>query len=273
MGTGKEVSERVLCILTCHNRRETTLRAVRQIAENAARPDILVVDNGSTDGTSEALNSEWPEVEVIEGSGELYWGGGMRRAIDAFLADDQAYLLWLNDDVDLGPDALTMSLDELRTVGADVLVGCCVDHTGALSYGGETRVSSLKPVSFARSEPGAEPDTFNGNFVLFKRAVVESVGNIDPAFPHRMGDYDYGLRTARAGFRMRVASKPIGVCERNQTAGSFLDTTLPRRERLKHMLSVKGMPPGPWFTFCIRHARWLGPLVFIKPYLNIIFRR
>ena len=48
--------------------------------------DVFVLDDASSDGTSEAVAEQFPEVTVLHGDGELYWNGGMRRAFAAAIA-------------------------------------------------------------------------------------------------------------------------------------------------------------------------------------------
>ncbi len=71
---------------------------------------MYLVDDGSGDGTTPAVHAEFPEVRVIAGTGHLYWSGGMRVAQQAAVLSDPDYLLWLNDDVELEPEALATLL-------------------------------------------------------------------------------------------------------------------------------------------------------------------
>ena len=69
-----------------------------------------VVDDGSEDGTSEAVLQTIPETHLIAGSGNLYWGGGMRLAFKEAMKDGWDFYLLLNDDVILKPSAIEILL-------------------------------------------------------------------------------------------------------------------------------------------------------------------
>lgn len=266
------MSETVLVTIACHNRLARTVRAVRQVGANK-NVHVLVVDDGSTDGTSEAIKQTFTDVSIIRGDGDLYWGGATNLGISRFLQSDHDHLLWLNDDVDLKPDSVDTALGFMEGHHLDIVVGCCNGPEGEPTYGGRIRNGRLKPTSFRLARAGEPLDTFNGNFVLFRRRVVEKLGLIDPAFQHGIGDLDYGLRAKAAGFNMGMLPEPVGHCERNPVEGSVLDNSLPRWQRLKVMLGPKGMPIGPWARFCFRHGGLLAPVAILKPYLNVLLKR
>jgi GT2 family glycosyltransferase len=111
----------------------------------------------------------------------------------------------------------------------------------------------------------------NGNCVLIPRAVATGVGNLDSAFVHVMGDFDYGLRARTAGFGIWVLPGFAGICDKNSLAGTFFDRSLAVPERWRRMQSPKGLPPAEWKIFCRRHAGSLWMLYFFWPYLRMVF--
>ena len=68
---------KIAILMTCHNRRETTLRCLRGLPSDV---EVYLVDDGSTDGTDEAVKATFPKVNVIRGTGNLYWAKGMELA-------------------------------------------------------------------------------------------------------------------------------------------------------------------------------------------------
>ena len=107
-------STRVAALIAAHNRRDLTLACLRSLDAQrvpGVTVDAFVLDDGSSDGTSEAIAEQFPEVTVLHGDGELYWGGGMRQAFAAAIAGDYDHYLWLNDDVYLDDGALAVLLD------------------------------------------------------------------------------------------------------------------------------------------------------------------
>ena len=277
---------RIGVALTCFNRREKTeacLRALFVAAEHWGADGRIVValtDDGSTDGTAERVQECFPQVQILRGSGSLYWAGGMRMALAHLYAQQLDAYLWLNDDTVLDPDALQVLVTTLRSKAledgrAGIVVGSTRDATGVLSYGGLRRKPyRLGALSFEKIVPGAAPqrcDTHNGNVLLVSAEAVSVLGNLDPVFQHGMGDLDYGLRAKALGVPIWLMPGYAGVCVNDKVlAGSFLDRNLPLRRRLKLVASPKGLPYAPWSVLCRRHAGHLWPLHFSWPYARTV---
>jgi glycosyltransferase involved in cell wall biosynthesis len=100
---------RVVAILTAHNRRELTLACLRSyFSQKAPSTELraVVVDDGGSDGTTEAVSKDFPAAKVIVGPGDLFWARGMATAESVASRSAPDYLIWLNDDASLYPDAL-----------------------------------------------------------------------------------------------------------------------------------------------------------------------
>ncbi len=271
---------RVVALLTCHNRREQTLaclRGLRSQASAAAGLDVVVLDAGSTDGTPEAIAEQFAEVILINGSEDLYWNGGMRLAFARALTEDYDHYLWVNDDTHLDDGALEVLLDTQhvlakRGLQPAITVGSIRDpRTGELTYGGVSRPDPMRPLRFSLVAPGDEPqacETMNGNCVLVPREVVERIGNLDPAYTHGIGDYDYGLRAQQVGCGVWIAPGTVGTCPRNP-AHAWRGSP---RQQIRGMRSPKGLPPKEWMTFARRWGGPAWPIYAASPYVRFALR-
>lgn len=266
-------------LMTCHNRRDTTLACLQALYQQKINFDVYLVDDGSSDGTSDVVKRYYPEVNILEGNGNLFWVGGMRLAFSEALKDGYDYYLWLNDDTLLEPDALSNLLNThqlliKRGYPNSIVVGSMKNPvTGKYSYGGRVRSKGRFSHTFENVEPEREPkecDTMQGNVVLIPHVVAEKVGNLDTAFTHQRGDLDYGLRAGKLGCSIWVAPGYLGTCSQNNVHGSWVDTSLPIHKRLQKVFQVKGFPIREWTTFTKRHS---GPFWFIYwtfPYLRAV---
>ena len=276
---------RLAVLMTCFNRRVLTLRALDSLFSQE-RPehtslDVFLVDDGSQDGTGEAIRANFPSVHLLTGNGSLFWNGGMWWAFDTALKEHfDAYVLF-NDDVVLYPGALrqVLLLAEgcLARQEPAIIVGSTRESsTGEVTYGGFARREKGPTSSFQLIHP--DPvlplpcDTMNGNFVLIPSLVAQSVGNLEKRFHHMFGDVDYGLRARKAGFNLLIAPGFVGECEKNTTSGTWQDRRVPFRERLKKVSSPKGLPFADWFLFTLRHYGWRFPLYLFSPYLKQVVR-
>lgn len=211
-------------LIACHNRRDLTVRAITTFAAAAtavgADADFTVFDDGSTDGTAEALAALHLPVTRIAGDGSAYWARSMAEAEGHVLReyDDDGYVVWLNDDVELDGDFLEVALAAARSFPSAVLVGAMRDpQTGQLTYSGQ-RTGGFHPLNYASVEPSGTlqvVETFNGNLVFVPIKIARALGGIDGSLWHFGADTDYGIRVRQGGFELLLLPRIVGSCARN----------------------------------------------------------
>lgn len=264
----------IAIILTCHNRRKCTIRSLHKIIESSIPEDhidisIYLVDDGSTDGTSEAVRLQYPEVKIIQGTGNLYWTRGMHLAWQTAAREaDYDYYLWLNDDTYLKEDAIRILLSGSREKGDNsIIVGAtCSKETGLMSYSG------FLPSGVMAEPTGQlqEVDTFNGNVVLVPRSVFQILGNLDTLFQHAIGDVDYGLRAKAKGIKSYITPVYIAYCESHKTLPKWCLKEVSFVNRVRSLYSPLGNShPYYFFRYELRH---FGCLIAIKHLFTIHLR-
>ena len=278
---------RSVCALLCsHNRKAQTLACLRALQASSGLDQVtlsaVLVDDGSSDGTADAVAREFPWVQVLHGDGTLYWCRAMHRAFTVALRDTHDHYLWLNDDTLLHADALVQLLAcaaERAAVLRDpvIVVGSTVDQrSGKPSYGGRVGTSRWRPTHWrllTPSDVAQRVDTFDGNLVLVSDEAARRTGNLDESFEHAMGDTDYALRARRAGVALWLAPGVLASCAVNATAGGFGDSQLPLAQRWRAMMGRKGLPWRSWWRFTRRHGGVAWPLVFAWPYVRVLLGR
>lgn len=283
----------IAAILTCYNRRDTTLACLEKLAnqtattivpgeqgEPRAEVTVFLVDDGSTDGTGVAVRAAFPEARIIEGTGDLFWNRGMHRswqvAIEHGQFDD--YLL-LNDDTMLFADALELLLEgvdhpEDGSPGPGIAIGATIDpDTGTLSYGGYVRESRWNPMKLHHRPLGDRTKivTMNCNAVLVPSEVVDRIGQMDPTYHHSWGDIDLGYRASGAGIVLSVPDQPVGYCEENPHGShAYRDPAMSLVDRFRAINSIRGMNKTDWFHLVRRHGGPVWPLVWASPYVNLV---
>lgn len=267
----------IAVLLTCYNRREITINCLTSLYRQKLSQDILLdvylVDDGSIDGTAQAVSQQFPNVKIITGNGNLFWSGGMRLAwTEAGKSNYDAYL-WLNDDTLLESDAIAILLQTStnisKTEGCNgIIVGsCCDPNSGKQTYGGRSKSTQnfISP-----SDRPQKCDLMNGNIVLIPGCVFNVIGNISPEFIHLGGDNDYGQRAIKAGFNLWVAPGYLGKCE-SHTYIPWADPAIPLRERLRFLYSPKGQHPYEVYIYARRHNGFFWPMDLVKLYLRVLF--
>ena len=276
---------RIAVLMTCHNRRLTTLKCLDAIKNQKGLGEtfvrVFLVDDGSTDGTSEIVSAAHPEVTIIPGDGSLYWCGGMRVAWAEAAKEDYDYYLWLNDDTHIFQGTIHKLVQTseflLNREGATVILAgaTCSPNTNKCTYGGVNKNGFFTKPAFQRINPLEHPqqcDTINGNCVLVPRDVAERVGNLSAAFTHGIGDFDYGLRAGRFGIQCWLDDGFIGECSAKAKVGGWQDQDLPMSERIHAMNQPTGLPPiHEWMRFTWRHAGWLWPVCWARSIVGFLF--
>lgn len=210
----------IAVLITCHNRVEGTTGCLKSLLWQVHDGmKVFLVDDGSSDGTANAIRTNFPAVVVVEGDGSLYWAKGMRRAWEAAIADSQDWdgYLWLNDDTELRPDAFAKMMS--ANDGERIVVGELENSKGEVVYG--IRRGGL----------------FTGNCVFVPRKVYERLGMICGDYSHAWADSDYAMRAKRAGIGV-VSAGVVGRTEGHSNRPRLKGLSL--KDRLKLLRQPKG---------------------------------
>jgi GT2 family glycosyltransferase len=241
---------RIAVLLTCFNRCETTLRCLHRVFDIEQAIDVYLVDDNSTDDTVIKVMAAFPQVRIINGTGDLFWNRGMHLAWEHAKAGNYSYFIWINDDVLLYDDCFV----ELLACSAHcedkaIISGIIESHDRKeVLYGG----SDLAKGILSPSGTMQDITNMNGNVVLVPTAVYAKLGNLDPYYHHDLGDVDYGLRAQRRGIKVLTTRFAVGSCDRNNTCrvrlwGANLQS------RFKKLYSPLGNHPGINYYFRRRH--------------------
>jgi GT2 family glycosyltransferase len=263
----------IATLMTCHNRKEKTLNCLEALYKNTLPNgyslEVSLVDDGSIDGTAQAVSENYPQVNIIKGNGNLYWCRGMYKAWQsAAQTKDYDYYLWLNDDTYVFPNTLTVMLSAADATEnkAIIVAASCSEKTGTLTYSGF--LANGKRITPA--DCLVQAYTFNGNCVLISKFVYQQIGYIDPLFRHAIGDLDYGLRAVQKGIKSLIAPGFLAYCESHDTLPQWCLKSVSLKKRVKSLYSPLGSShPYYFFRFELRH---FGLLVAIKHLFSIHLR-
>jgi GT2 family glycosyltransferase len=202
-------------IVLSWNGREDTLACLRSLQElRDADTAIVCVDNGSTDGSAEAVRDQQPDVDLVENGRNLGFSGGNNAGIRHALQRGAQWVVLVNNDAVLAADAI----DRLRAAAtarpaAGMLAGKLFfdDPPDRIWFAGQRFWPALgysgRPRGYGRSDepryrrPGPT-DRAVGAFMAVSRTVIEQIGLLDDELFAYGEDIDWSLRAREAGFEL-----------------------------------------------------------------------
>lgn len=171
---------------------------------------LMVVDNGSTDGSEERIRQAFPMLEVLQTHHNLGFGGGCNVGIRHALKTGVEYIWLINSDARAAPDALAALVEHAEANPRAGLVGSVIYEMGSdqrVQLWGGGIVNLLTGSSRHRRSPG-DIDFVSGASMLLRRDFLEQVGPFDEAaFFMYWEDTDLGFRARKAGWQLAVATR------------------------------------------------------------------
>ena len=177
----------------------------------------VIVDNGSVDGSSDRIRRDFPQAHFIENSTNLGFAKGSNQGMEWALAHEIPYVLLLNGDARLHPEAI----DNLLAVANredDSVVACPRMYLAGASgtsdrlwfaYGTVKLWAGLfqnpafnQPVSPQLSLP-RDMEYASGCCMMIPARILQTVGMLDETFFAYCEDIDFSLRVRNAGFTLR----------------------------------------------------------------------
>ncbi len=274
----------IAVLLTCHNRKKKTLACLASFYK-AVKPagytfDIFLVDDGSTDGTSDAIKQKYPGVNIVSGDGNLFWAGGMRLAWSTAMNNKEYYaFLLLNDDVVLYNHFLSNLISSeqytlSRSGKKGIYSGATIDNiTNEVTYGGEKITTNhfiVKRQLLTPKEFPQQCDLTNANILWISKETVDDIGFFDERFTHGIADFDYSLRAIKKGIPVCLAPNIGGVCFFDH-GRNWKSSNSSLKERISYLKSPKGLAYKEYLYYIKKHFPLYLPYSFTMLWLKTLF--
>ncbi len=258
---------KVVAVTPVHNRKDLTLGCLRSLyAADLHGIDlhVVIVDDGSTDGTAEAVRAEFPNVEIVPGDGNLWYTAGMNRGIAAALTHDPDFVLGMNNDSEFDPKFLRSMVETARATPRSVVGAVLVNWDdrksifqvapkwstwwGGMRHWVKQSLDTLPATPF-------RVELIVGNCLLFPAESIREVGLMDEKRLPQYGDAEYTPRMRKKGWTLlidpqaRVYCKPNDVPQRFKSMSpstfiskTFLDPHQPHSLRRRINATVGSAP-------------------------------
>lgn len=280
---------KIAVIIPVFNRRETTLNYLKQMGQldhAGAELTIIVVDDASTDGTGDAIRSQYPDTIVLQGSGNLWWTGAINVGVQHALQGTYDAVLIMNDDVDVDPDflapllkvaeenpgslvsSITLHKDE---EGRVEILNCGFKRMGF--FGEVHSLHAGEPYS-GKLDEAVHCDILTGASLFVPIRVFKKIGIFDSHnFPHNWGDFEFTLRASLNGFPCMAASKSIISTEYNPNYPALYLFRSTRWQYLRNLFEYRKFVYGFKAirkTSYMHRPFWLGTLFYVRRLIGLL---
>ena len=222
------------------------------------------------------MKNSFPEINVVQGDGNLFWNQGMRLAWDtASRKEEYDFYIWLNDDTILSQFAFTELFDCYQeSLEKDkqpaIVVGACESSAGSteFSYGGRNESGAVIPNGQLQT-----CKYINGNIVLVPKAIFEKLGNLSNDYTHAMGDIDYGLRATASCYNCYSTKLYVAACPRHSDVPGWKNPNIPLTKRWRLVHSPRGLNLREYNRFRRKFWGYLWIKYALLAYMKVLFPR
>lgn len=222
---------RVEIVAPVHNRKALTLlclQSLLRINSNGLDVGIVIVDDGSTDGTSDSIREQFPDVDIVNGDGELWFTEGTNVGVRRALERDPKYILLMNDDQVFDEDFLVTLVETAernpRSVVGSLLLLWDMPHkvfqiapVWSTRHGGWRHWQSQ--TVWTVPEKPWKVDLIVGNCLLVPAEAMRECGLMNSKRYPNFGDAEYTPRLRKAGWKLIVDPRSRVFCQPNTSPG------------------------------------------------------
>lgn len=203
----------VVCIILNTNRRDDTLECLDSLSKNNySNFKTLVLDNHSTDGSVEAIQNRFPEVQIIPIGENRGYAGNNNVGIQAALGQQADWVFILNEDTILDPECLALLMEEATKNAQIGIVGPMVyhhDEPNIIQSAGGLLGPHWQSIHLGKDEKDTgqwqkphEVEWISGCAIMVRRQLIEQVGMIDERFFYYWEETEWCIRARKAGWRI-----------------------------------------------------------------------
>lgn len=251
--------DRLYILVPVHNRRETTRTFIHCLLDQTyTNWHLVLIDDGSVDGTAEMAAGLVNDLTVIKGDGSWWWAKSLQKGIEWLCSNktqDNSIVLIINDDTEFDPHFLEKGMSVVAS-GRDLLVkpygyDCINGHLvdAGICYDWFTLSRTL-------AIGKEEVNCFSTRGIFLMMSTLNKIGDFYPRLlPHYLSDYEYTIRAKRKGLRL-MADSTFSL-KTPDPAGNVKKMPSTFYDRLKLVVSNSyHRNPFRWFIFVCIAAPW-----------------
>ena len=249
-------SKSLFIVIPVHNRKHFTRNCLLSLRKQTFQKfTTIVIDDGSTDGTNDMIQKEFPEVVLLSGDGNLWWAGAINLGVEYVLSHEKnnGYILTLNNDTVFYPDYLeilhsnaskrpksligSISIcddDQSTIIDAGVRINWLNAKYTNLGYG-KSYNSLIKSSSIIQTV-----DLLSGRGTIIPLETFRDIGLYNSnRLPHYGSDYEFSHRAKVKGYNLMINYNALVISEAKTRGKNNKLTNLKISELIKSFYSIK----------------------------------
>ena len=265
---------KVYIIIPVRNRKAITLKCLDNLQSLSIleKYKIIVVDDGSQDGTATAISSLYPNITVLTGDGNLWWTGAIKLGMEYAYRHGADYFIWLNDDTFPLSGTIESLINVCQSSSRMIVSAQCYTTSDLTvpSYGAVKKINANFVPYYTNTDEIIVSDALSGNLVCLPCSVIEDIGYpLADQFP-QYGDISYTYKAKKWGYNLQAYGAYKAICMPD-TQQSWLLT-----EDSIWLIWQSFFSPKSYFYFkfrwywCMNFYGWFGIFIFIRPYWQLL---
>jgi len=249
---------------------------------------VIVVIDGSTDGTIEVIAKNYSWVTVVEGNGSWWYTRCINEGIKEARKYNPDFYLLLNDDINIKRDYLQKLYKTYIKIDKPCLLGTAsisIEKPHRVTFSGIRNapkfpfqrthyIPFMKRVKLTDFKGYVRSQELPGRGMLIPKMVIDKVGLFDEKFPQYFSDIDFSRRAAKKGFQAYVSYEALTFSHVEKTSDSTTFKKISHSQFIKNLFNPYGRKHVgqiaryvwrhyPKISFPYYYARWIG-LIFIN---------
>ena len=243
------------------NRKEFTRSYLNALSDQTNKDfKTIIIDDGSTDGTSDMVEQEFSDVILLREKGDLWWAEATNIGVRYAIKQGATYIMTLNNDTVPKSDFIEKMIDAAKIKPKSLLGAFAIDIlTGKPIYGGEylnwktRRYENLLDSIPEHERKGLKKvNVFPGRGLLIPCEVFERIGFYDSKnFPQTAADDDFAIRANNAGYEIFCNYDAKISIYAEESGGITLIKNRSWKNYYQHLFGMKGSANLKWFTIFV----------------------